>query len=125
MTFQYVSFTAMESSTEFLQLYLDRLLRALQAGENPVWNRGEAIISFDGNYRAFIPTNKGFNHKEDRLYMRDCKFTKDLSLSVHGERIHRNEISGGRVFVNHKGSFIKSRDGKLIKVSDLAVQFPN
>jgi len=67
---------------------------------------------------------KGFNKKEDRVYLQDCPFSKKLGFDLQRERISRQEIDGGRIFVNKKGSFLKLRNKKFIRFSELSVKFP-
>lgn len=114
----------MDLGNEFLQIYLNRMVRALTDGNSPL-NRTsstkEVVISFDGNYRAFIPTTTGYNKKEDRLYLLKCKFTNELALQLHSERIHHGEIDGGRVFINKEGSFLRKPTGDIVKFSNLSV----
>lgn len=109
---------------EFLEMYLETLLELLTKGKDPVRVKGEVILSFDQNYSAFIPLTKGFNKKENRVYLQDCPFSKKLGIDLQRERISRQEIDGGRIFINKKGSFLKLSNKKFLRFSDISVKFP-
>ncbi len=116
----------MSHLNEFLNLYVDRLQRAVAAGETPIIrfsdpaNR-EIVLSFDKKYRPFIPSNLGFNKSEDRILIRECKFTRELGLELQNARIDMQDMSGGRVFVRNDGSYLKLKDGRQIKFSSMSL----
>lgn len=109
---------------EFLTIYVDRLDRAVKAGENPIIRfsdveSGEIVLSFDRKYRPFIPSNLGYNQPDERIRIRECKLTRELGLDLQKVRIDLNDMSGGRVFIRKDGSFIKLKDGTQLKVSNI------
>jgi len=112
----------MSSSSEFLEIYIDRITRAIQNGQKPIMRSSatnEIVLSFDKKYRPFIPTNVGLNKLEDRLFIKENKFTRNLGLDLQEKRVNLNDIAGGRVFIKSNSSYIKQKDGSVIHFSSL------
>lgn len=111
---------------EFMHIYTDRMSRALAAGETPIieFNRtGSAtvVLSFTSKYRPFIPTSRSYNRPDQRLYIRECRFTRELGLELQRSRIELQSVPGGRIFINEDCAYIKLEDGQQVEVTSMGL----
>lgn len=98
-----------ENISEFKTVYEDRVRRAMINFQGPILGQDKAlVISFDRNYRPYIPTVRGYNCEKHRLRIRDTRLTNCIGVYLKRHRMSLDEPRGGRVFINSEGVFIKN-----------------
>lgn len=93
---------------EFFEAYKSAILDTQKKGITPyVSSKQEFIISFDSQYRAFVPPSIGLSSSDQRSYLKETRFLTQIAGDLAKHRSISGEIPGGRVFLREDGAYVK------------------